>query len=288
MRRWFIPGLIFLAVGIAYSWGNHGHELINKAAAGLVSGEFGLFLEAQADSLAVHGPDPDHWKSSDPDEGYRHYIDLDLYSEPPFTDFPNTESELIKKYGRRNVRRWGIVPYRIDQYSRVVIDLLAAGKWAEAVIPLAALGHYVADIHMPLHVVANYNGQLTGNTGIHFRWEVEMVDKYIDELHPDNPAYQIDDLLDECFRIARESYAVYPQLLRADSLARPLLSAEQQELLPSYDFLPDDSPYPAELYRQSGQLARDRMEAAATRVASFWLYCWTAAGKPTPQDSASD
>ena len=42
----------------------------------------------------------------------------------------------------------------------------------------AIIGHYVADAHVPLHAVLNYNGQLTGQTGIHNRWEDELFIRY--------------------------------------------------------------------------------------------------------------
>ena len=37
---------------------------------------------------------------------------------------------------------------------------------------------------MPLHTVINYNGQLTGNDGIHKRWEHRLVDEYIKNIKP--------------------------------------------------------------------------------------------------------
>jgi hypothetical protein len=39
----------------------------------------------------------------------------------------------------------------------------------------ADIGHYVADMHQPLHLTRNYNGQLTGNYGIHARYEGQMI-----------------------------------------------------------------------------------------------------------------
>lgn len=41
----------------------------------------------------------------------------------------------------------------------------------------AVLAHYVSDGHVPLHAVVNYNGQLTGQDGLHSRWETELFDR---------------------------------------------------------------------------------------------------------------
>jgi hypothetical protein len=35
----------------------------------------------------------------------------------------------------------------------------------------ADLGHYIGDAHVPLHCTRNYNGQLSGQHGIHGFWE---------------------------------------------------------------------------------------------------------------------
>ena len=41
----------------------------------------------------------------------------------------------------------------------------------------AILAHYVADGHVPLHAVVNYDGQLTGQQGLHSRWEAELFER---------------------------------------------------------------------------------------------------------------
>ena len=38
------------------------------------------------------------------------------------------------------------------------------------------VSHYVSDGHVPFHAALNYDGQLTGQTGIHSRFEAELFD----------------------------------------------------------------------------------------------------------------
>jgi hypothetical protein len=41
-----------------------------------------------------------------------------------------------------------------------------------AILRLSAdFGHYLGDLNVPLHTTMNYNGQLTGQEGIHGFWE---------------------------------------------------------------------------------------------------------------------
>jgi hypothetical protein len=65
----------------------------------------------------------------------------------------------------------GILPYYIEQgYKKLVRAYINQDK--DQILRHAAdLGHYVGDIHTPLHTVANYNGQMTDQLGIHPFWE---------------------------------------------------------------------------------------------------------------------
>lgn len=66
------------------------------------------------------------------------------------------------------------MPWHID---RVTYNLTEAfkNKDAEKIVRLSAdLGHYIADASVPLHTTDNYNGQLTGQEGIHGFWEYRL------------------------------------------------------------------------------------------------------------------
>ena len=139
MGRWILHTCfyIYLVFGsIAQGWGDEGHQRINQAAAQIIDGSFGQYTKYYSDSLASHAPDPDAWRRNDQEEGQRHYIDIDLYSAYPFADLPPTQAELINSFGAENVRRWGIGPYWIEEYSRSIIKMMKADDWDGAIIPL--------------------------------------------------------------------------------------------------------------------------------------------------------
>ncbi|MGC6428813.1 MAG: hypothetical protein ACON4Y_05945 [Flavobacteriales bacterium] len=43
------------------------------------------------------------------------------------------------------------------------------------------LGHYIADANVPLHTTINYDGQLTGQKGIHAFWESRLPELFSSE-----------------------------------------------------------------------------------------------------------
>ncbi|MEE8340951.1 MAG: hypothetical protein V3R52_02510, partial [Candidatus Neomarinimicrobiota bacterium] len=261
-----------------FGWGYDVHRRIARSAVQAVSGDFGNFLSLHIEDLSGHAADPDFWKADDPKEGYRHFIDADLYDEYPFDNIPRNIESLYAKYGEENIDQWGIAPWTIDDYCNKLTGLFIAGKWEESINVMSSLSHYIADIHMPLHTCANYNGQLTGNEGVHFRWEVSIIERYVTQIKPLGEAKIIDDLLETVFTIVKESYNVYPLLISADSLARAPLSKIQADSLNTYEKLSFEEEYLSVLYSQTSDVVHDRLSKAAERIASYWYTCWVNAG----------
>ncbi len=283
MRRIAVNIIIFqllISLTQLFGWGYDVHRRITRAAVQAVPGEFGDFLNQHIDKLSYHAADPDFWKAVDPDEGHRHFIDADLYDEYPFENIPRNIDNLYSKYGEENVSQWGIAPWNIDNYCNRLVALFKEGKWEKSIYTMSALSHYVADIHMPLHTCANYNGQLTGNEGVHFRWETPMVKQYVTYIEPSNNANIILNSLEMAFAIVKESYNVYLLLLSADSLARAPLTKIQADSLNTYEKLSFDDEYLSVLYTQTADVVHDRLNKSAERIASYWYTCWVKAGAP--------
>ena len=272
--------VLFSYIGIINGWGYDTHRRINRIAATLLSGDFGIYILQIQDSLALHAPDPDYWKADDPNEEYRHYIDADYYDSYPFDEIPRDMENLIHTYGDSCVNEWGIGPWAIKNSCEIISELMKSGNWDAVPIHLAALGHYVSDLHMPLHVVANYNGQLSGNEGIHFRWEVSMTEAYLKDIQPGSDIVYISDPVEFAFNIVKESYEVHAELFSADSLARIPLTMTQRDSLKTYEPLSFEMPYLEVLFNETKDILTDRTNEAVSRVASYWYTCWVNAGYP--------
>ena len=178
------------------------------------------------------------------------------------------------------MRQYGIAPWTIKDTSERIIKLLKEKRIEQAIYHMGILGHYIADLHMPLHNVLNYNGQFTGNEGVHFRWEDRLVDEYIDEIIPVGEIEDVEDPWHFTMGIVRESFLVHNQILEADTKARRLLTKGQAEKLKSYDILSFEKPYLDILFSETEDLLKDRLGRAVIRTASLWQYCWEEAGKP--------
>jgi hypothetical protein len=208
------------------------------------------------------------YKTGDRAEGPRHFLDIDIYGPYPFVELPHDYDEAVAKFGVEDVTKRGLATWRIADYTQLLSEAMKSGNTEKIVQTAGAVAHYIEDIHMPLHVVKNYNGQLTNQHGVHQRFEDDMVDAYADQIHlSPKMASEIEDPLEAAFDIVLDSYVYADNLLHADRRAK----------------LGEDTygtSYLEKLFRFSGWIAVQRMNDAATATASYWYTAWLRAGKP--------
>src|SRR5882757_9867489 len=85
------------------------------------------------------------------------------------------------------------------------------------------MAHYIEDMNQPLHATKNYDGQFSGNGGIHARYEGTMIEQHFADLTitlpPQNVTYvsdTVDWVLDS---VETRTYPLVSQILSADTLA---------------------------------------------------------------------
>ena len=213
--------LIILTCSIFFiSWGGLGHRIINFNTILSALPEMSFF-EYWADSLAVHASDADYRKSNDPDEGPRHYIDIDNYPEFLETGMINQNFDsLVAIHGYNFVIDQGILPWAI--LGRIDSLQIASenGEWHNAMLHASDLGHYISDDHMPLHLTRNYNGQYTGQHGIHSRYESIMIGQFSNQIiYEGDTLNYIDNLSDYVFNIIYDNYNYVDSVLISDNIA---------------------------------------------------------------------
>jgi hypothetical protein len=201
-------------------WGWVGHKIINfnTILSALPEMEF---FEYWADSLEAHASDADYRKSIDPDEGPRHYIDIDNYPEFLATGMINQNFDsLVAIHGYNFVIDQGVLPWAILGRLDSLQTAFENGEWRNAMLHASDVGHYIGDMHMPLHLTRNYNGQYTGQYGIHSRYESNMIGQYSNQIVYDGDTLiYIENLSDYVFNIIYDNYVYVDSVLKADSIA---------------------------------------------------------------------
>ncbi len=263
----FAP-LVLCLPTMASAWGVLGHKYANGLAVDNLPAELKPLYAANRAWIVQHSSDPDLWRNKNRSEAPNHFIDMDTWGLEAAENYPEDYWIACGIYGKEAIDKNGIVPWRVGQYYGKLVTAFKK-KDARAIVEISAfMGHYVADIHVPFHAVANYDGQLTGQKGIHARFESVMVEKQIKEadLKKGTPE-QIKNPVGTVFQWAKLSLHRSFDVLKADKEATAA-----------------DSQFGDAYYKALGDKARpiavSALEESGTHLASLWMSAWIAAGKP--------
>jgi hypothetical protein len=213
----------------AFAWGALAHRLITARAIDALPAEIKPFFVHFKDELVLRSNDPDLWREAGFDEeAPNHFIDLgaDAYGPYPFTVLPRELGAAVEKFGVATVKRNGLLPWRTTEefgnLVRVMRGFHRGQLYADGntVLFAAALAHYVEDAHQPLHAHNNYDGQFTAQTGLHGRFESELVERFESRLALDPPAIvPVENASAFIWAVVLDSHELVPKLLDADKMA---------------------------------------------------------------------
>lgn len=260
------------------AWGFPGHRLLNAEATKTLPPPLRALFEGNEAYVREHAIDPDLWViAGRPGEAPNHFLDIDAFGPFPFDQVPLLEADHLARYGAQAAER-GRVPWRVGEVYRELVAAFAAGDEARVLERAAVLGHYVGDAHVPLHSVVNYDGQLTGQKGVHSRWETELLARFARQIETrlqPGTAVTVADPVAFIFDVIKESYARSRELLAADKeTTSPRDFADTAE-----DDRYDDAYYSA-FFEREGSDVVSRLDAAATALGSLWLSAWQEGGRP--------
>jgi hypothetical protein len=277
MRKITIPVTLVILCLILSSWGSKGHKKVSQNFAACLPEQVSFLKPVWTNFVASHASDADYRKDQDPNESPRHYIDIDNY--PVFMisgRIPQTYDSVVAEFGYSFVVSQGTLPWA----TLVTFDSLKScfqrGDWNRSELFAADLGHYVADGHMPLHITRNYNGEMTGQTGIHSRYETSMVSRYESQIvYPAGQASYIGHVGEYVFGYLYSNYIYVDSLLLADSEAKTVAGNTSS-----------DAYYQA-LWARSGPFTIGLMQHASLSLASLIYTAWVQAGSPLMYPNAT-
>ncbi|MBS1517003.1 MAG: T9SS type A sorting domain-containing protein [Bacteroidetes bacterium] len=220
-KRYILILLLFTVIFIC-GWGATGHKIINRRST--FSFPSALNFLSWADSLAAHSSDADARRSSDPNEAPRHFIDIDEYPEFVANGrIPQDLDSLIALHGSTFVYNTGILPFSIMATTDSVKKYFQLHDYHKAMLHAADLGHYVGDGHQPLHITRNYDGQYTNQSGVHARYETQMInrDTAFITYNFENATY-IPNINQFVFNFIYNNYRYVDSVLKYDSIAHAM------------------------------------------------------------------
>lgn len=278
IKIFYLTFLIFILLyNNVFSWGYKVHYEITKRACEILSRYFGENFKYYTEYIAEHSDLPDKWKSYYAYEGYgylespNHYCDYDYYLKLDRIDLDN-EIKIIKKhFTQQELKDGGTVIWAIEEYSKLLKNALESKDFLTSLIYMAVISHYLEDIHQPFHSTLNYDGQLTGNDGIHLRYEIYMID-----LHWNKP--EIEDI-DTVEILDLKNIRKFVISILEDSLSNvePILKADTnaKKIDPTFS-----SDYYKNLWEDVKEITNEQINKAVISLVSLFYSIWLEAGSP--------
>lgn len=259
----------------ARAWGFDTHKFIMSRAIDILPEAIRPFFQASRVFVVEHAIDPDLWRIAGfTDEPPRHFVDMDAYGKYPFSELPRAYDAALAKYGLATLTKNGLLPWRTAEMSGHLHKAFQDQAKGVAYAPVdimffsSIIGHYAADAHVPFHAAVNFDGQLTGQNGIHVRFEEDLYVRYGKQLNIQPPPLKpIPNVRDFIFDALLESYQNVDAVLAADRKAIGSRTAY------------DDRYYDAFFLIVKPILER-RIGQAISGVASVITSEWEAAGRP--------
>ena len=180
---------------------------------------------------------------------------------------------------------YGVVPYHLVWMQNRLKKAFEDKDITRILRTSAELGHYLGDAHVPLHTTENYNGQLTGQLGIHGFWESRIPELFADEEYDyfvgkasyikNNVDYYWDivldshELVDSVLLIEKELSQTFAQDLQFcyEERGTQMMKTQCREYADAYSD------------RMNG-MVEQRMRAAILAIGNAWYSAWIDAGQP--------
>lgn len=225
IKRISFPLVSLLLLILLSSWGYRGHTKISECAPPCFPSSVSFLLGNFSTILVDSALAPDDRKQWDDTEAPKHYIDIDNYPEfQYYGKIPMTWDSITQAHSVSFILDNGIVPWATIATYDSLKNCFARQDMNKAALFAADLGHYVGDSHNPLHITSNFDGQNTGNDGIHSRYETRMINSYYTQiLYPVDSAQLIPDVQSFVFSYIYANFVYVDSVLKADRDATTLV-----------------------------------------------------------------
>jgi hypothetical protein len=292
MRKSLFLLLILILGLLCSSWGFFAHQRINRLAVFILPGEMIGFYKNNINFITEHAVDADKRRYADTSEAPRHFIDADRYGDKPFDSIPEKWKDAEAKFGFSVLQENGIVPWQIE---RTYFSLVKAFQLRDSIRILrlsADLGHYISDAHVPLHTTENYNGQLSGQTGIHGFWESRLPELFAARYDfIVGQAQYIENPLKSAWNIVRNSHSHLDSVLLIESRLSKQIASDRKFSFSERNGRVErqySENFSTAYHKALNNMVEKQMRASIVMTGSYWYSAWVDAGQPRLKDFASN
>jgi hypothetical protein len=276
--------LLLLSGSATVRWGFFGHQRINRIAVFTLPIEMLPFYKMNIQYITENAVNPDRRRYAVANEAPRHYIDLDIYGDSALFKIPRYWNEAVALYTEDTLQAYGIVPWHISSVKNWLTSAFV-NRDLDAILRLSAdLGHYVGDANVPLHTTENYNGQFSGQYGIHGFWESRLPELFFDEYdlftggaeYVDNVQLKAWEAVTNA-HLALDSVLTFERELSEQRTEDKKYSFEQRGTTVQQVYSRE---YSRAYHTMLDGMIERRMKASIKMIGDFWYTAWVDGGQP--------
>ena len=276
--------LAFLAIAsFRPNWGFFAHQRINRLAVFTLPAPLVGFYKRNIGYITEAAVNPDKRRYAVPEEGARHFLDVDYYGDSALAQLPRDWPSAVALLTEDTLQAHGVLPWHIFRMYLRLRDAFMARDPALVLRLSADLGHYIADAHVPLHTTQNYNGQLTGQEGIHGFWESRLPEIFSAEYDFFvGRAEYIDNPRTAAWEIVASSHALVHRVLAEEKK----LAERYQEKKYTFETRGKATvkvyalEYSRDYHKTLDGMVEQQMRASIKMTGNFWFTAWVDAGQP--------
>lgn len=284
MKKTLLAAFVCLLMSaFAPVWGFFAHELINRMAVfTLPPGMIG-FYKKNLRTITAMSVVPDKRRYAVKEEAPRHYLDIDHYGDSALQKIPRKWNAAVSLIGEDTLCAYGILPWHVENMFFSLKEAFLTKDPAAIIRVSAELGHYLADAHVPLHTTENYNGQLTGQEGIHGFWESRLPEIYSKDYDLFvGPATYLEKTQGAIWEVIQGSHAMVAQVLKEEKR----LAAAFGEKKYSFETRGNSTvkvyseEYSSAYHAALHGMVVKQMRASVKMIGDIWYTAWVDAGEP--------
>ncbi|OOQ60992.1 zinc dependent phospholipase C family protein [Mucilaginibacter pedocola] len=274
----------FTILSFCTSWGFFAHHRIHRLAVFTLPKGMAGFYRANINYITEHAISADKKRYVDSTEAPHHFLDADHYGKQPFKNIPQHWIDAAAKYSTDTLTKYGTLPWTIASHYYWLVKAFKRHDTTAILTLSAYLGHYVSDAYTPLHLTENYDGQLTGQTGVHSLWESRLPELFSNQYnYYVGKARYINNPLAEAFSICRGSFKSVDSVLRFERMLNKRFTdstkyaMEQRgtRMVKVYSVA-----YSKAYHKMLAGMVQRKMRQSILSVGSFWFSAWVDAGQP--------
>jgi hypothetical protein len=276
--------LVVALIGFS-SWGFLVHKTVNQIAIYNLPAPLQSFFYENREYMVENAPRPDNRKRFDKTEDTKHFINIEEFGPNAINDMPMDWEMAVKKYTVDSLKKHGWGPYNtIMQLEKLTNAFKSKNK--DSILYYAAdLGHYIGDMHVPLHTTSNYDGQLTGQKGIHSLWESYIPELSLGqyELYNDHAAVYLKNPAAALWKDIRAANALLPEMFAKEEALTHKFTPETKyktQMRYGKEAKVYTKEFAKEYAIELGPTINKQLIASANMLTDFIYTAWVNAGKP--------